>query len=124
LIGHVYSLVHLVMADHRLARQMLQRYCIAIRFSIIVWHSWFRCNRHFAFCLCITQAMVHSDSALHVQTWYSTLAFCICDYYQLVDRELPRSFLVDPSRRQVGHPWNRLSGYINLHNLHNTHIVT
>ena len=41
LIGHVHSLVPLVMADHRLAWQ------------IIAWQSWFRRNRHFAFCLCI-----------------------------------------------------------------------
>jgi len=26
-------------------------------------------------------------------------------YYRLVDRELSRNFLVDPSRRLVGHPW-------------------
>jgi len=25
--------------------------------------------------------------------------------YQLVDRKLSRNFLLDPSRRQVGHPW-------------------
>jgi len=34
LVGHVYSLVPLVMADHRLARQMPQTffyYCVAIR---------------------------------------------------------------------------------------------
>jgi len=41
-------------------------------------------------------------------------------YYQLVDRELSRNFLVDPSQRQVGHPWNRL-GYISLHNTHMSH---
>jgi len=27
---------------------------IVIRFSIIAWQLWFRCNRHFGFCLCIT----------------------------------------------------------------------
>ena len=49
---------------------------------------------------------------------YSTLAFCIVTivYYQLADRELPRNFLVDTNRRQVGHPWNK------LFNPHNTHI--
>jgi len=29
-------------------------------------------------------------------------------YYRSIDRELPRNFLVDPSRRQVDHPWARL----------------
>jgi len=32
-------------------------------------------------------------------------------YYWLVDRELSRHFPDDPSRRQVGHPWNRLLAY-------------
>ena len=32
-------------------------------------------------------------------------------YYQPVDSELPRNFLVDPSQRQVDHPWNRLLAY-------------
>jgi len=38
-------------------------------------------------------------------------------YYPLVDCKLSRNFLVDPSRRQVGHPWcsakisNKTSSY-------------
>jgi len=47
---HVHSLVPLVMADHRLALRC--REGIVIFFSIIAWQSWFRCNRHFAFCVC------------------------------------------------------------------------
>jgi len=56
LVGHVYSLVPLQMADHRLARQMRRRYCflLFLCFSIIAWQSWFRRNWYFAFCLCIT----------------------------------------------------------------------
>jgi len=107
LVGHVYSLVPLVMADRRLPGQMPRRHYkpvtwggpggekpplenfsttwknvldivqkiwaplsklfappgvpswlrawgITICFSIIAWQSWFRRNRHFAFCVCIT----------------------------------------------------------------------
>jgi len=45
-----------------------------MRFSITAWQSRFRCNRHFAFCLCITY---YDDGTLHMHMWYSTLAFCI-----------------------------------------------
>ena len=45
----------------------------------------------------------------------ATVCICICSqlwhlwlYYRLVNRELSRNFLVDPSRRHVGYPWNRL----------------
>jgi len=34
------------------------------------------------------------------------VAFYLCLYYRLVDRELSRNFLVVSSRRQVGHPCN------------------
>jgi len=40
--------------------------------------------------------------ALHYDIFY------LCLYYRPVDRELSRNFLVDPSRRQVGHPCFRL----------------
>jgi len=33
--------------------------------------------------------------------------FYVCLYYRPVDRELSRNFLVDRSRRQVGHPCSR-----------------
>jgi len=59
LVSHVYSLVPIAVADHRLARQ------------IIAWQSWFRRNRNFSFCLCIK-----GDGALYLHMWYSTLA---CD---------------------------------------------
>jgi len=59
LVSHVYSLVPTAVADNRLARQ------------IIRWQSWFRRNRHFAFCMCIK-----GDAALYLHMWYSTLA---CD---------------------------------------------
>jgi len=53
LVGHAYSLVPLVMADHRLARQMPGRCCnILIYFRIIVWQSLFRHNRHLASVVC------------------------------------------------------------------------
>jgi len=60
LVGLVYSLVPIAVADHRLAWQ------------IIAWQSWFRRNRHFAFCLCIK-----GDGALYLHVWYSTLAYDI-----------------------------------------------
>jgi len=63
LVGHVYSLVPVAVADHRLAQQ------------IIAWQSWFRRNRHFAFCLCIK-----GDGALYLHMWYSTLACDIVIY--------------------------------------------
>jgi len=47
----------IAVADHRLARQ------------IIAWQSWFRRNRHFAFCLCFK-----GDGALYLHRWDSTLA--------------------------------------------------
>jgi len=50
---------------------------IAICFYIIAWQSWFRRNRHFAFCLCITY---YGDVSLCLHMWYSTLAFCIFDF--------------------------------------------
>ena len=59
LVGHVNFLVPIAVADHRLARQ------------IIAWQSWFRHNRHIAFCLCIK-----GDGALNLHMWYLTLA---CD---------------------------------------------
>jgi len=37
-------------------------------------------------------------------------------YYRSVNLELSRKFLVDPSRGQVGHPWNNRPAYISLHN--------
>ena len=52
LVGHVYSLVSLVMADRRLAGQMPCRCCNMFFYYCV--ESWFRRNRHFAFCLCIT----------------------------------------------------------------------
>jgi len=65
LVGHVYSLVPIAVADHRLARQ------------IIAWQSWFRRNRDFAFCLCIK-----GDGALYLHMRYSTLACdtTFCDF--------------------------------------------
>jgi len=51
LVGHVYSLVPVAVADHGLARQ------------IIAWQSRFRRYRHFAFCLCIK-----GDGALYLHT--------------------------------------------------------
>ena len=94
LLGHVYSLVPIAVADQKLARQ------------IIAWQSWFRRNRYFAFCLCIK-----GDGALYLhicdtQRWHVILYMWLD--YRPVDRELSGNFLVDPSRRQVGHPWNRL----------------
>jgi len=60
LVGHVYSLVPIAVADHRLARQT------------IACHSWCRHNRRFAFSLCIK-----GDGALYLYMWYSTLAYDI-----------------------------------------------
>jgi len=62
-------------------------------------------------CASLTKAMV----GLH--------CICTCDrllnfdilylllYYRPFGRNLSRIFLVDPSRRQVGHPWNRLLAF-------------
>jgi len=58
LVCHLYSLVPIAVADHKPARQ------------IIALQSWFRRNRHFAFCL-----YIKGDVALYLHG-YSTLA---CD---------------------------------------------
>jgi len=103
LVGYVYSLVPLVMADHRLARQMPRGIC----------------NTFLGYCVAIKIVMEQTLCLLSVhhllRRWYTAFAHVILNigilylwlYYQLVDRELSRNFLVDPSRRQVGHPWNR-----------------
>ena len=94
----LYSLVPIVVADHRLATQ------------IIVWQSWFRCNRLFAlFCPCIKD-----DGALYLHMWYSTLAYDGVFVTLLLtgrSRVINISSLVDPSRIEVGHPWNRPLAY-------------
>jgi len=78
----------IAVADHRLARQ------------IIAWQSWFRRNRHFAFDLCI-------KGALYLHMWCLTLVYDIV-FVTLLPTSYQEIFLVDPSRRQVGHLWNRL----------------
>jgi len=105
LVGHIYSLVPLAMADHRLARQMWQRYCNM--FFIIAWNH----------DLCVTDTLPSVHHLL--RRWYTVFAHMILNfsilrlwlYYRPADRELSRNFQVDPSRRQVGHPWNRLLVY-------------
>ena len=52
----------------------------------------------------LTKAMVRCNCTLGIlHLWLQ---------YRPVDRKLSINFLVDPSRRQVGHPWNRILAYI------------
>ena len=60
-------------------------------------------------CVELTKAMVAYTVFVHVICNLGILYLWL--YYRPVDRELSRNFLVDPSRRQVGHPWNRLLSY-------------
>ena len=50
-----------------------------------------------------SKAMVHCICTCDTQLWHLYLWL----YYRPVERKLPRNLLVDPSRRHVGHPWNR-----------------
>ena len=74
LVGHVYSLVHLAMADHRQAKQI--REGVIICFPIVTWQLWFRRNRHFAFysiCESLTLAMVLCICTCDTQLWHFVL---------------------------------------------------
>jgi len=105
---HIYSLVHLAMAYHRLARQMPRRSCNMFSYY---------CNMfHHNLCVTDTLPTVH-----HLRRrWYAEHGVCTAIlnfgilylwlYYRPFDRKLAKTFLVDPSRRQVGHPWYRKKG--------------
>jgi len=102
LVCHVYSLVHLGMADHRPARQMPQKYWKC--FSIIACNHDSRVSDTLpSVCAWLAKAMVHC-----ICTKQMILSFGISHlwfYYRPVLRELSRNFLVDPSWRQVSHLW-------------------
>jgi len=91
-------LVPFAMADHRLARQMPRR-CLWYVFLLLR-------DNHDLKTLCLLS--VHHL----LRRWYTVFARAILNFgilylwllCRLVDRELARNFLVDPSRRQVGHP--------------------
>jgi len=67
------------------------------------------CSRDFWSCI--------YESPDHLlRRWYTVFALAILNfgilflwlYERRADRELARNFQVDPSRRQVGHPWHTL----------------
>jgi len=65
---------------------------------------WYCCRDFWS---CIYESPYHL-----LRRWYTVFARAILNFgilllwlYRRVDRELARNFLVDPSRRQVGHPW-------------------
>ena len=59
--------------------------------------------------VCASKVMVHCIGTCDTQLWHMILYLWFS--YQPVDHELSRNLLVDHSRRQVGHPWNRLLAY-------------
>ena len=70
----------------------------------------------------VSAFMTKSRSRLEIWARFRSCILYLWLYYQLVNRELSRNFLFNPSRRQAGHPWN--IDYISLHNTHMRHSLS
>jgi len=83
LVGHAYSLVKLGMADYRLARQMQRRYCTMFFYYCVAIMNYAKQT------LC-PLSVYHLQrrwwATLYLHVWFSTLAFCICDF--IADRSI------------------------------------
>ena len=76
-----------------------------ISFPVIAWQSRFGHNRRF--CILSVHHLLRRWYIVFARAMLNSGILYLWLYYRLVDRELERTFPVDPSR-QVGHPWYRL----------------
>ena len=92
-VGHVYPLVHLGMADYRLARQMPQRYCNMFFCDCMVIKIYAK-QTLCPVCASLTKAMVHCICTYDTQLWHFAFVTLLpTSWSRVINRFSSRSYL-------------------------------